>query len=200
MTQALIVIDVQNDFCPGGALAVPEGDKIIVSLNRYTQLFSERRLPIFATRDWHPSKTTHFKEFGGMWPSHCIQNTPGAQFHPALNLPHETIILSKGMDPNQDSYSAFQAYDSHRNELMKVLSAFHIAELFVGGLATDYCVKLTVLDALKNGFSVTLLMDAIQGVNLHPKDSEEAIQEMIKRGAKPATFEDVVKCLKLNRN
>ncbi len=195
MTQALIIIDVQNDFCPGGSLAVPNGDTIIVPLNNYIKLFVERKLPIFATRDWHPPKTIHFKEYGGIWPAHCVQETPGAQFHPDLELPSKTIILSKGMDPNQDSYSAFQAYDAQMNTLSSLLSSYNVTEIFVGGLATDYCVKSSVLDALQFGYAVTLLVDAIQGVNLHPLDSEKAIQKMVKQGAKPAVFENVARDL-----
>ena len=186
---ALLIVDVQNDFCPGGALAVPEGDEIIPVLNRYIELFSKNRLPIFASRDWHPRVTKHFREFGGRWPKHCVQNTKGARFHPDLKLPKDAIILSKGMDPDKESYSAFHALDSNGVEFLKLLDTFGIEELFAGGLATDYCVKFSVLDALRLGFKVNLLTDAIKGVNLKPKDSEEAIREMIRHGALGSNLE-----------
>jgi len=185
--KALLIIDVQNDFCPGGALAVPEGDKIVPVLNRYIELFLSKGLPIFVSRDWHPEKTKHFKDFGGLWPKHCIQKTRGAEFHPGLKLPDKIIILSKGMDPEKDSYSVFQGADSQGKSFLNLLSFMGIIELYVGGLATDYCVKESVLDALKNGFKVKLLMDAIKGVN--EESSREAIKQMIARGAEQITFE-----------
>lgn len=187
--KALLIVDVQNDFCPGGALAVPEGDKIVPILNKYMMIFSRKKWPIFASRDWHPQETKHFKQFGGLWPEHCIQNTKGAGFHPDLRLPQETIILSKGIDPDKDSYSAFQAVDSKGTEFFELLKISGINELFIGGLATDYCVKSSVLDALKLGFKVKLLIDSIKGVNIKSKDSEEAIEEMVSCGAEKMTLE-----------
>ncbi len=181
---ALLIVDVQNDFCPDGALAVPEGDAIIPVLNKYIKIFSS-----VASRDWHPKQTAHFKEFGGQWPPHCVQESRGACFHPMLRLSESTIILSKGMDPETDSYSAFQAVDSAGNDFAYLLKMFSIKELFVGGLATDYCVRWTVLDALKFGLRVFLLMDAIRGVNLREKDSEAAVEEMVNLGAKKITIE-----------
>ncbi len=189
LKKALLVVDVQSDFCPGGALAVSEGDKIVPVLNKYINKFSKVKLPVFASRDWHPKSTKHFKKFGGLWPNHCVQDTKGAQFHPKLKFPKEVIILSKGMDPDKDSYSAFQAYDNNNTEFLNLLKIFGVKELYVGGLATDYCVKSSVLDALKNGFKVYLLFDAIKGVNLKPDDSKEAINEMTASGAKKITFE-----------
>ena len=186
---ALLIVDVQNDFCQDGALAVPEGDAIIPVLNKYIQLFSSGSLPVFASRDWHPKKTAHFNEFGGSWPPHCVQDTPGARFHAVLRLPGDAIIMSKGMDPEADSYSAFQAVDEKGNAFADLLKKFSIKELFVGGLATDYCVRWTVLDALKFGLRVFLLMDAIRGVNVREKDSEAAIEEMVSMGAKKITIE-----------
>lgn len=193
LEKALVVVDVQNDFCPGGALSVKDGDKIIPTINRYIKLFSKAKLPIFATRDWHPKETKHFKQFGGPWPRHCVQNTKGAQFHSDLKLPKEIITLSKGMDPEKDSYSAFHAFDSNGNELLKLLKIFGIEEIFIGGLATDYCVRWATLDALRFGFKVNILMDATRGVNLKPDDSEKAIEEMVKAGAKKITFEKLSK-------
>lgn len=186
-----MVVDVQNDFCPGGALAVPEGDKIIPALNKYINYFSKNKLPIFASRDWHPKKSKHFKKFGGVWPVHCVQGTRGAEFHPRLKLPKEAIIISKGMQPEKDSYSAFQAQDSNGMDFLALLKYLGVQELYIGGLATDYCVKFSTLGALKNGFKAGLLMDAIQGVNLKPKDSSEAIEQMLKTGAKIATLKNI---------
>jgi nicotinamidase/pyrazinamidase len=192
---ALLIVDVQNDFCPDGKLAVPEGDAIVPTLNKYISIFSRNKWPVFASRDWHPKKTSHFKEFGGQWPEHCIQDSPGAKFHPLLQLPEDVIILSSGMDPNEDGYSAFQAIDSRGNDFSHLLNSFSIKELFVGGLATDYCVKWSVLDALKFGFKVALLTDAIKGVDLKPRDSEAAIEEMVNLGAKKMTFEKLSRML-----
>lgn len=186
--KALIIIDVQNDFCPGGALAVPSGDSVVPILNKYIRAFSEKKLPIFASRDWHPEKTKHFKEYGGLWPEHCLQNTKGAQFHPKLKLPKETIIMTKGVDPEKDSYSAFQSVDKNGTDLLCLLKFLGVNQLFVGGLATDYCVKSSVRDALKNGFKVKLLMDAIKGVNIKENDSQEAISQMKSWGAEEITL------------
>ncbi len=186
-------MDVQNDFCPGGALGVPEGDKIIPVVNKYIKIFSKNKLPIFATRDWHPVKTRHFKEFGGVWPIHCLQNTRGAAFHPDLKLPKEAILLYKGMDPQEDCYSSFSAQDLSGQPLSNLLKRMRIKELYIAGLATDYCVKFTAIDALKNGFKVKILIDAIKGVNLKPKDSEAAIKKISKMGAKKLNLADLTK-------
>ncbi len=178
----LLLVDVQNDFCPGGALAVVDGDKIVPILNRYMAIFASKEYPIVASRDWHPARTKHFKDFGGSWPVHCVQNTSGAAFHPLLRLPAHTVVVSKGMDPGHDSYSAFQAFNTQGRSLLEVLRGEGIQELFVGGLATDYCVKASVLDALKY-FKVNILIDAIKGVNIRPDDSQRALEEMMNAGA-----------------
>ncbi len=191
LKKALLIVDVQNDFCPTGALAVPEGDKIIPALNKYIKIFAKNKLPIFATRDWHPIKTKHFKDFGGIWPVHCIYNSKGAAFHPKLKLPKDAILLYKGMDPEKDCYSAFEAEDSSGMRLPKLLDLLGVKELYIAGLATDYCVKFTTRDALRHGFKVKILIDAIQGVNLKPDDSEKAIKEMVKNGAKKITLQDL---------
>lgn len=180
---ALIIVDVQNDFCPGGTLAVRNGDAIVPVLNRYIDRFTAANLPIFATRDWHPSKTSHFKDYGGLWPAHCVQETQGAAFHSDLTLGPETTIMSKGAAADEDSYSGFQARDSTGNNLADLLRQRGIERIFVGGLATDYCVKATVLDGLNLGFKVFLLQDAIRGVDLEPDDSERAVSEMRAAGA-----------------
>ncbi len=188
--QALVIVDVQNDFCPGGALAVKDGDMVVPVLNQYIGIFSKRKSPMIASRDWHSKKTKHFKDFGGLWPAHCVQDTPGAAFHSDLKLPPETFIVSKGMDPNKDSYSAFQAFDERGRPLLDVLNELGARELFVGGLATDYCVKASVLDALRH-FRVNLLMDAIKGVDLNAGDSQKAVEEMLKGGAREMTLEQI---------
>ena len=190
--RALLVVDVQNDFCPGGALAVTQGGKVAAVLNKYIAAFVKQDALVIASRDWHPRRTKHFKEFGGPWPAHCVQNTPGAAFHPALKLPPQTIIVSKGMDPDKDSYSAFQAVDEKGRPLRDILKDAGVKELWTGGLASDYCVKASVLDALKH-FRVNLLMDAIKGVNIHPDDSKLAVEEMLHAGAQEMTLDHILK-------
>lgn len=180
---ALLIIDVQNDFCPGGSLPVHEGDRIVPALNRYIELFRRWKLPIFASRDWHPAITSHFRDFGGIWPAHCVQVSEGARFHRDLVLPDETIVISKGLDPNRDDYSAFQATTESGMPFPAKIEAMAINKLYVGGLATDYCVKASVLDGLRSGLEMILLEDAIRGVNLTPADSAKAIDEMVRAGA-----------------
>ncbi len=187
--KALLIVDMQNDFCPGGALGVPEGDKIITIINRYINLFSKKGLPVFISRDWHPRKTRHFKQYGGIWPVHCVQNTLGASLHPKLKLPKRYIFLYKGMDPEKDSYSVFQAEDGDGINFLFLLKVLGVKEIYIAGLAADYCVKFTALDALRKGFRVRVLLDAIKGVNIRPQDSSRAISLMLKKGAKKAGHE-----------
>jgi nicotinamidase/pyrazinamidase len=184
LKKALLVVDIQNDFCPGGALGISGGDKIIPAVNKYIKIFSKNKLPIFISRDWHPKKTAHFKKFGGIWPVHCVQNTKGASFHPKLKIPKEAVIISKGMDPEEDSYSAFQARDDYGRSLLNLLKIFGVEEIYIAGLATDYCVRYSSVDALKSGFKVKILKDAIQGVNIKPQDSKEALAQITGMGAK----------------
>lgn len=193
---ALVIVDVQNDFCPGGALAVPEGDKVVPVLNKYIEIFQKRGLPIYASRDWHPEKTRHFKTFGGLWPPHCVQGSKGAEFHPNLKLPSQAIIITKGEDPNEDSYSGFDALikgkkPKGKKPFAKSLKENGIEHLYIGGIATDYCVRATVLDALERGFKVTVLADAIRGVDVKPGDSASAIKEMEARGADKTTLKSL---------
>lgn len=180
---ALIVVDVQNDFCPGGALGVKNGDAIIPVLNRYIDKFRAAGLPVIATRDWHPVKTTHFKEYGGAWPAHCIQDSRGAAFHADLHLPNDVILVSKGMAADEESYSAFHGKADSGTPLSTLLRELGIERIFVGGLATDYCVKYTALEGINQGFTVVVLGDAIRGVNLQPDDSERALLEVRDAGA-----------------
>jgi nicotinamidase/pyrazinamidase len=181
----LVVVDIQNDFCPGGALAVAEGDKVVPVLNKYIEKFRKASAPIIFTRDWHPPDHSSFKEQGGPWPPHCVQNSEGAKFHADLNVPPEGEIVSKA-DKRDEAYSFFQGTD-----LAPKLHQRGIKTLFVGGLATDYCVKETVLDGLKYGFEVFHLDDASRGVNVNPDDSERALYEMVAAGAKRISHADM---------
>jgi len=182
----LVVVDIQKDFCPGGAVPVRGGDTIIPILNKYVQQFAEAGAPIIFTRDWHPVDHNSFKSQGGTWPPHCIQNSDGARFHPALLIPPGAEIVSKA-DKKDEAYSFFKGTD-----LAEDLRQRGIKRLLVGGLATDYCVKETVLDGLRLGFEVYHLDDASQGVNVKPGDSELALREMAAEGAKRIKFDELV--------
>jgi nicotinamidase/pyrazinamidase len=184
---ALIVVDVQNDFCPGGALAAPGGAAIVPVLNRYLAEAHTSGVTIYASRDWHPTNTRHFKAHGGLWPPHCVQRTPGAAFHPALALPPDAIVISKGDTPDREGYSAFEGHTVEGRPLADDLRARHIDELRIGGIATDYCVKETVFDALRHGFRVTVLSDAITGIDVEPGDAQRALDAMRAAGAEIAT-------------
>lgn len=183
---ALIVVDVQNDFCHGGALAVKEGGEVVPAFNRYIEVFEKSGSPIYACRDWHPKDHSSFKEQGGPWPPHCVQETEGARFHPGLKLPANSVVISKGWQREDDSYSEFE-----RTNLELYLKRQGVHSLFIGGLATDYCVKNTVLDACRLGFKTYLLLDASRGIDVKTRDSERAIGEMIKAGAISVTFKDI---------
>jgi nicotinamidase/pyrazinamidase len=176
---ALIIVDVQNDFLPGGALGVTDGDQIISPLNEYIKKFSAKGLPIFATRDWHPKKHCSFKEQGGTWPAHCVADTFGAKFAHTLSLPDNAHIISKAVYADNDAYSGFGGTNLHGR-----LTDMSIKRVFIGGLATDYCVKATVHDALNHGYEVYYLEDASRAVNINPTDGEEAEKAMEKAGAK----------------
>lgn len=179
---ALLLVDVQNDFCPGGALPVPDGNKVVAPLNRAAACFASAGLAVVASRDWHPAVTAHFREFGGAWLSHCVQGSSGAAFHPALHLPDATVVISKGLSPDSDSYSAFDGQSEDGVSLIDILSGLNIRTIYVGGLATDYCVRASVLDARKAGLEVTVLTDAIAGVDVTSGDSEKALAEMALSG------------------
>jgi len=182
---ALVVVDIQNDFCPGGALPVKDGDKVIPVLNKYIDRFRKAGAPILFTRDWHPPDHSSFKAQGGPWPPHCVQNSEGARFHPDLYIPPEGEVVSKA-DKKDEAYSFFKG-----TNLAQKLKERGIKRLFVGGLATDYCVKETVSDGLKYGFEVFQLDDASKGVNVNPGDSERALQEMVAKGAKRIRLQDL---------
>jgi nicotinamidase/pyrazinamidase len=184
---ALLVVDVQKDFCDGGTLPVPDGDRVVPVLNRYIVEASASGWPLYASRDWHPLVTHHFRPYGGEWPPHCVQNTDGAKFHGNLRLPASTIVVSKGQDPDSAGYSALEGRTPEGKTLVSDLHERHVDHLYIGGLATDYCVKQSVLDALGAGFEVTLLGDAIAGVDVRPGDSARAIAEMRQAGARVVT-------------
>jgi nicotinamidase/pyrazinamidase len=176
---ALLITDIQIDFLPGGALPVENGDGIIPVINEYTDHFVASKAHIVASRDWHPTNHLSFKPQGGLWPPHCIQNTEGAKFSPKLKLPNNTIIISKATDPKHEAYSAFDS-----TNLETELQHLGVKRLFVAGLATDYCVVNTVLDAQKLGFEAVVLMDATLGINVKPGDVDRAVEAMVKSGAK----------------
>ena len=185
---ALVVVDMQNDFMPGGALPVPKGDKIIPRLNEYIKLFESKGLPVFFTRDWHPENHISFKGHGGIWPPHCVQNTEGAEFHRDLYIPKDNkFIISKGTSQDFDAYSGFQG-----TILESLLRERGIRRIFVGGVATDYCVKNTAIGGLNLGFEVFVLEDAIKGVDVNPGDVERAVEEMLDRGAAFITIDDLL--------
>jgi nicotinamidase/pyrazinamidase len=181
---ALLIVDVQKDFCPGGALPVSDGDRVVPALNRHIADAMARGSLVYASRDWHPAVTRHFQPHGGPWPPHCVQDTDGAGFHGDLQLPGSVIVISKGQDPDSPGYSALEGYTSQGRTLLSDLRERQIDHLDVGGLATDYCVKHSVLDALGSGFDVTVLADAIAGVDVQPGDSTRAIDDMRRAGAK----------------
>jgi len=192
---ALLIVDVQNDFCPGGALPVPEGDQVVPVLNGYLRLFRQLQLPIFASRDWHPADSLHFRGKGGIWPVHCVQRSEGAKFPAGLELSPETVVVSKGTAPGDDGYSALKGTVEDGTTLAEALRNGGVEKLYVGGLATDYCVKASVLEALLEGFGVTVLEDAVRAVKLKPEDAELAVSEMVGAGAQLATLETVAETL-----
>lgn len=186
---ALVVVDVQRDFCPGGSLAVPDGDAIFGVVNAWLQAYHQHGLPIAFTQDYHPQNHISFKARGGLWPPHCVAGSAGAEIHPAIWIPPEASFFHKGVDPDQDAYSGFEGrlYDpAHPAEpgpgLAEWLRQRQVTTVVVMGLATDYCVRATALDALSLGFAVKLVRAGVRGVDVHPGDSERAIDEVAARG------------------
>jgi nicotinamidase/pyrazinamidase len=179
----LLLVDPQNDFCPGGSLPVADGDAVIPVLNAWVSAAQRAGVPIFVSRDWHPARTTHFKEFGGVWPPHCVMGTFGGEFHPELQLPPEAVVVSKGMGEAEDAYSAFQARDAAGTPLATLLQQRGVRHVYVMGLATDYCVRATALDGLSGAFEVTLVREGMRAVNLQPQDGDQALAEMRAAGA-----------------
>lgn len=175
---ALIVVDMQRDFMPGGNLAVPDGDRIVPAVNAYLAAFAARELPIFLTRDWHPPGHCSFQQSGGPWPPHCVRDTAGADWAIGMHVPDGAHIVSKATDVGKDAYSGFDG-----TSLAEDLRARKVQRVFVAGVATDYCVRATVLDARKNGFDVIVLTDAIRGIDREAGDESRALQEMTESGA-----------------
>jgi nicotinamidase/pyrazinamidase len=178
---ALIVVDVQNDFCPGGALAVPHGDEVVEPLNHLIEMMVTHGGRVIASRDWHPWNSRHFQEFGGRWPIHCVRNRRGSAFHPKLRLPADTIIISKGLgaegtSEEVDGYSAFNGVTADGESLESVLRRLQINCIHVGGLATDYCVFNTVVSARQLEFSVDVDLYACRG--LTDDTTREAVRKM----------------------
>ncbi|MEM4788967.1 MAG: nicotinamidase [Ignisphaera sp.] len=184
---ALIIVDMQNDFMPGGTLPVANALTIIPIINKYIELFTNAKALIVASRDWHPPNHISFNTRGGPWPPHCVQGTEGAKFHPELKLTPDTIIVSKGYEENKEAYSSFEG-----TELNEILRSKNVRRLFVCGVATDYCVKATVLDAIKLGYTVLVLNDAIKGVDLPKGSVDKAVSEMLNEGAIFITLYDIL--------
>jgi nicotinamidase/pyrazinamidase len=193
---ALLITDIQKDFLAKGALPVPGGNEVIPILNAYAKIFENAKAAILASRDWHPANHISFKAQGGPWPPHCVQNTKGAEFHPDLKLPGCTVIISKATHAAKEAYSAFDGTD-----LAETLKTRGVTRFFVGGLATDYCVVNTVLDARKLGYTTVVLMDAVRGINVKPGDVDHAVEAMVNAGVEQAVstdFQEAVDVLSLD--
>ena len=184
---ALIVVDVQQDFCSGGALAVPDGDAVVAPINDLVEKFQADGNPIYLTRDWHPADHSSFSDQGGLWPAHCVAGTTGAEFHPDLQVGEGMILISKATEREGDAYSGFEGTDLGSQFLTDGIS-----EVLVCGLATDYCVKATALDAVKAGLVTTVLTDAMRGVDVQPGDSQRAVDELQAAGVRLADSADFV--------
>jgi nicotinamidase/pyrazinamidase len=182
-SDALIVVDVQRDFCPGGALAVPHGDEVVRVLNRWLAIPGLFKV---ATRDWHPPNHCSFDVRGGPWPAHCVEGTPGAEFHPDLDVARVDKVVSKATEPDAEAYSGFDA-----PELARTLHDHEIRRVWIGGLATDYCVKATAVDACTHGFTSFVLTDAVRGIDAEPGDAKKALKEMEEAGARLTGTENV---------
>ena len=185
---ALILVDIQNDFCPGGALAVHEGDRIVPIVNNLIATFPL----VISTQDWHPARHISFEAQGGPWPPHCVQDTPGAALHPALETDTIAHYFRKASSPDKDDYSEFAGKDERGNSLDEVLRRNAVKSIYVVGLATDYCVLETVLDGLKYGYEVYAVTDAMRAVNVKPDDGEKALRRMEANGAHLVTSREVI--------
>jgi nicotinamidase/pyrazinamidase len=183
MAKALLIIDFQNDFTAGGALAVPEGDEIAGPVQRLSEHFDF----IAATRDWHPPDHASFETQGGPWPIHCVQGTHGADFHPAMSGIRLDAVVDVGQGREDEGYSGFE-----KSVLAQILKDNDIDEVYVCGLATDYCVRASAIDACREGFVVTVVEDAVRGVEVNPGDSERAFRDMREAGARIATSDQVL--------
>ena len=182
---ALILVDIQNDFCPNGALAVTEGDLIVPIVNRLISRFPL----VISTQDWHPANHISFKAQGGPWPPHCVQGTAGAELHADLKTDTIALYFRKASSPDKDDYSEFAGKDEQGRSLDEVLKGYGVKKIYVVGLATDYCVLETVLDGLKHGYEVYAVTDAMRAVNVNPDDGEKALYKMVSSGAHLVTSE-----------
>jgi nicotinamidase/pyrazinamidase len=182
---ALLLIDMQLDFLPGGKLGVPNGDQVIAPIQRLLHLFSAQDLPVYASRDWHPGNHCSFSARGGPWPPHCVAGTEGAEFAPQLDLPLHAVVVSKADSADIDAYSAFNG-----TGLAVQLRECGVRRVVVAGLATDYCVLNTVIDARENGFDVIVVLEAVRAVDVAPGDGERALARMAALGAKAASIDD----------
>ena len=192
MRPALVVVDVQVDFCPGGALAVEDADQVVPGLNAAIEAFARLGLPMFFTRDWHPPNHISFRSRGGIWPRHCVQGTPGAKFHPDLRVPTGATVFSKGDDPTKEAYSGFQG-----TGLEGAMKSLGVEEMYIGGLTFDYCVMESALDARRAGFSVVVLEDCVKAVNARPGDGARALATMKDAGVKFATVSATIERLNM---
>ena len=183
---ALLIIDMQRDFLPGGALGVPQGDEVLAPVNRLLRLFSKQGLPVYASRDWHPENHCSFAARGGPWPPHCVAGTPGAAFPNQLDLPAGAIVVSKADTADLDAYSAFNG-----THLAAQLRDRGVRRVVVCGLATDYCVLNTAIDARENGFEVLVVPEAMRAVDVAPGDGERALARMTGLGAEPLTLDEL---------
>ena len=183
MTKALLIIDFQNDFTAGGALEVPDGDAIAAPVKRLANRFDL----VAATRDWHPPDHASFQEQGGPWPVHCVRGTHGADFHPAMHDVSLDAVVDVGQGRDDEGYSGFE-----NSDLARILHEHNVREVFVCGLATDYCVRASTIDARRQGFDVTVVEDAVRGVEVNPGDSERALRDMRESGARIATSDEVL--------
>ena len=183
---ALIIADMQNDFLPGGALAIKDSDEIIPILNEYAKIFGAAKSKIIAAKDWHPPNHISFVTQGGPWAPHCVQNTKGAEFNPNLKLPEGTITVLKATNPAEEAYSVFDG-----TGLAEQLKELSITRIFIGGLATDYCIVNSVLDARRLGLEAFVLLDGTRGINVKPGDVEKALEIMRANGAKQVTLADL---------
>ena len=188
MRRALLVVDIQNDFCPGGALGVKGGDDIIEPLNNVISAFEKAKLPVIYSRDWHPPDHISFKDRKGPWPPHCVQRTEGAEFRKSLKVDDNALVIDKGDKRDEEAYSAF-----YGTGLKDLLERLDVDEIVIGGLTTDYCVKETSLDAFRAGLKVDVLEDCVRAVDVHSGDGEKALKEVQKKGAKITTSVAVVR-------
>jgi nicotinamidase/pyrazinamidase len=183
MSEALLIIDFQNDFTSGGALEVPEGDEIAEPVKGLAERFEI----VMATRDWHPPDHASFETQGGPWPVHCVRGTPGAEFHPAMDEVALDEVVDVGREREDEGYSGFE-----KSELANLLRERGVEKVYVTGLATDYCVRASAIDACREGLDTTVVEDAVRAVNVNPDDGERAIEDMKQAGAKVATSDEVL--------